>query len=150
MLRCSGRSNVSNRVGQLLRYLLTALLVFVFAPQLETLKKAPKPEGEKARIPPPPHWLNKISIMCVIWCYLFIIVWIFHRGMSSICRRWPVIAKALLIAKRDAGEDLWQLDEIAWTGFCFILGILAVCVLWYAFMYEEKGTANPSWTDVFG
>jgi hypothetical protein len=71
--------------------------------------------------------------------------------VSWVCRRWPAVGRVLLIEKREAGSvDQGSLDEKAWESFCFFVGNLVVCVLRYAFVYEEESTENPAWTDVFG
>jgi hypothetical protein len=71
--------------------------------------------------------------------------------MSWVCKRWPIIGRALLISKsEEAVGDQGPLDEGAWGSFCFFMGNLVICVLWYAFVYDGKGTVNPAWTDVFG
>lgn len=75
------------------------------------------------------------------------------------CRRWPVIARALLVERvkenvedGTGGEEgeKGEIDENAWMCFCFFGFNLVICVLWYAFIYDSRGTVNPPWTDVFG
>lgn len=42
------------------------------------------------------------------------------------------------------------IDGEAWTALCFSITNLGFYVLGYAFVYDETGTVNPPWTDVFG
>ncbi|CZR61926.1 uncharacterized protein PAC_11823 [Phialocephala subalpina] len=138
-------------------------------PGTERRVQKPRAPGEKGpAIPPPPGWLKKTSDVMAIWLYLFGIAWAFHWGLSRVCDRWPGVAKVLLLDVRPlgvgatqeeetrernaatGGGELGSIHDSAWISFCFFLMNLGTCVLWYAFMYDERGTVNPSWTDVFG
>lgn len=118
-------------------------------------------EGKRKILPLPD--LTKFSMTTAIWLYVFALFWVCHRGMSWICRRWPAVGKALLIDPSPRTEKLEvdasneveeeaevQIDNRAWVSLCFFLTNLMVCILWYAFIYDPKGSLNPSWTDVFG
>jgi len=117
---------------------------------------------------PPPSRFNSWADVISIWSYMGVFLYVYFRGMSSVCRRWPDVGEALLITREPRiGEELEQpaqsgseaahssveetlIEEDAWISFCFFLINLVVCLLWYAFMYDSTGTVNPSWTDVFG
>jgi hypothetical protein len=52
------------------------------------------------------------------------------------------------------GEEEDEKDEgpiypEAWWCFCFFFASLVAFGLWYGFMYNETGTVNPPWTNVF-
>jgi len=54
-------------------------------------------------------------------------------------------------AKEDIRVQLrTNIDLDAWNAFCFFIQHMLVCVLWYAFKYDEAGTINPNWTEVLG
>jgi hypothetical protein len=89
-----------------------------------------------------------------------------YFGLSWLCERYPLIAKALLIDRRPSdlakiehlppqhrlGYDTWAgvLYSPPWFCFCIFLTDLAICVLWYGLAYDSTGTVNPGWTYVFG
>lgn len=103
-----------------------------------------------------------------IWLYLFGVAWACHWILSRICGGWPGVARVLLLDVRPVGPgatreeearernaasgggEMGSIHDSAWVSFCFFLMNLGTCVLWYAFMYDESGTVNPDWTDVFG
>lgn len=41
-------------------------------------------------------------------------------------------------------------DDAALGSLISFFTNLGVCILWYAFMYDESGTVKPAWTDTFG
>ncbi|KAH7419357.1 hypothetical protein BKA64DRAFT_14188 [Cadophora sp. MPI-SDFR-AT-0126] len=116
----------------------------------------------KPFIPPPPSWMQEGKTMAVAWYLIAAIYAGFWFVLLCICRRWPVVASALLIEQTapEASEverypnalidQSDPLDFGAWASLCFFLTNIVVCVLWYAFMYDSTGTANPPWTDIFG
>jgi hypothetical protein len=87
-------------------------------------------------------------------------------GMSKLCTRFPIIARIFLIDRRPwdtakvehlperqrTGTELEDgvIHTNAWTCFCIFLSNLVLCVLWYKVVYNDAGTANPSWTYIFG
>jgi hypothetical protein len=95
--------------------------------------------------------------------YVFAVLIPMHWISFWVCKCWPVVGRVLLIARepRLAGEkvesDGEQEDEKdegpiypeAWSCFCFFFMSLVAFALWYGFMYNETGTVNPSWTNVF-
>jgi uncharacterized membrane protein YdcZ (DUF606 family) len=145
-LRRTGRTALSNIVGRFLRGIFIAFLLWVFAPDQRR-----KTSSGTEHIAAPPEWLHKSATVCAVWIYLWGLQWLASKGIRWVCRRWPVVGRALLIGKREEGiVDSGTLDEKAWEIFCFFVGNLVVCVLWYAIVYDERGTVNPAWTDVFG
>jgi hypothetical protein len=143
-------------------WLLKAFFVSVFLPgkKLFSQKTSPPPT-----ISPSLRYVESVRDYISIWCYLLAFFHTFYWILHSICKRWPIVARALLLEpnKRDASnaEPWWRdlraafeegepIEYRAWMSFYFFLVNLAVCVLWYAFMYDSTGTVNPSWTDVFG
>jgi hypothetical protein len=98
--------------------------------------------------------------------YVFAVLIPMHWISFWVCKRWPVVGRMLLIARepRPAGEkvegggeeededekDKGPLDPGAWLCFCFFFTSLVPFGMWYGFMYNEIGTVNPPWTNVFG
>lgn len=136
------------------------LVVSAFLPDGKCVKEV---ENTEPMIPPPPSWLRQGKTMAISWYFLAAIYSIFFLLLVRICRRWPMVSRALLIECR--GKDrsrgcqqdespgdakTWPFDPLLWALLCFFLTNLAVCVLWYAFKYDSTDTVNPSWTDVFG
>ncbi|KAE9381905.1 hypothetical protein N431DRAFT_15583 [Stipitochalara longipes BDJ] len=95
-----------------------------------------------------------------------IIFYYFYFGLAWLCERCPLIAKVLLIDRTP--WDLAKIEHLPrekrkgyeleagviyfppWNCFCIFLSNLALCILWYAFVYNSTGTVNPGWTHVFG
>jgi len=90
-----------------------------------------------------------------------------HMRLLTLCRRFEQLVHLLLIArdpskKREgfigAPEQEGDGLEIETPGvnadaslaLLFFVGNLLLCVLWYAYRYDERGTVNLIWTDVFG
>lgn len=101
----------------------------------------------------------------LIWLWLFDILC--YWTLQRICIRYPKVANVLLIAPEPeaVGERVEMPDgqpaEVlenapppvesdAFMALSFFLINLVICVLWYALNYDEAGTVNPAWTDVFG
>jgi hypothetical protein len=102
----------------------------------------------------------------VVLEYVFAALIMMHWISFWVCKGWPVVARMLLIARepRPAGEkvegdgeeeevdekDKGPIDPDAWLCFCFFFTSLMAFGMWYGFMYNETGTVNPPWTNVFG
>ncbi|PVH89575.1 hypothetical protein DL98DRAFT_1123 [Cadophora sp. DSE1049] len=164
-LRCTGRFPQQEKPKRVRNILFKAGAVFFIIStflsggirEKEACDDCPKPF-----IPPPPSWLQEGKIMAVVWHFLAAIYSAFWFSLLWICRRWPVVASALLIEQTalepseveqhpDASTiQSYPVDFGAWAALCFFLTNVVVCVLWYAFIYNSAGTANPPWTDIFG
>ncbi|KAG4434157.1 hypothetical protein IFR05_010349 [Cadophora sp. M221] len=163
-LWCVGWLPQQERSKRLLATLLKAgALILVVSAFLPDGKSVQEVENTKPAIPPPPSWLRQGKTMAISWYFLAAIYSVFFLLLVRICRRWPIVSRALLIECRDKDHSggrqqdespgdvkAWPFDPLLWVLLCFFLTNLAVCVLWYAFMYDSTDTINPSWTDVFG
>ncbi|ERF73578.1 hypothetical protein EPUS_07512 [Endocarpon pusillum Z07020] len=119
-------------------WLLKGYYVLLFLPE-------EKPPNRKTRLP---LYFDSMNQYVVIWLHLFAFLFMCWWILHPICKRWPTIARALLLDP--GGRDASQGEEArAWISFCFFMSNLGLCVLWYAFRYDSTGTVNPSWTDVF-
>ena len=147
-------------LSKLFRLGILIFILLIFKPKDEKKKKA---DGTKPMIPPPPSSLDKASNMATVLYLLAALYAILFFLLDWTCHRWPIVARALLIENRepqppgDQQNDESQtdvkvspIDPGLWILLCIFLTNLAVCVLWYAFLYDSVGTSNPSWTDVFG
>lgn len=94
-------------------------------------------------------WLHKVSGVMAIYMYVYGLGWGGFWCVSKISRRWPGVGRVLLLDDRGEGME-GKIELAAWFAICFFLVNLAACVLWYAFLYEQDGTVQPGWTDVFG
>jgi hypothetical protein len=97
--------------------------------------------------------------------YIFAVLILMHWISLWVCKRWPVVGRMLLIArepqlasekvKGDGEEeaedekDRGPIDPEAWLCFSFFFTSLVAFSMWYGFMYNEIGTVNPPWTNVF-
>ena len=106
-------------------------------------------------------WDKQLAFVGVVLFFYYL-----YFGLSWLCERYPLIAKALLIDRRP--WDLAKIEHLPpqhrtgydtetevlysppWFCFCIFLTDLAVCVLWYGLAYDSTGTVNPGWTYVFG
>jgi hypothetical protein len=69
------------------------------------------------------------------------------QSIAWACKRWPFLSKALLVEQRMySSEEGWK----AWFFFLSFFVNVVVCVLYYCYLYDQKGTGNPGWTDIFG
>ncbi|PVH71095.1 hypothetical protein DL98DRAFT_521265 [Cadophora sp. DSE1049] len=111
------------------------------------------------------------------WRYFTVILmrlyWVAYLkfALMAICGLYPGLARSLWIsqggrdkrriensAERDADEvgavsvakTTSVVNGDAFDSLASFLVNMGVCVLWYAVMYDEEGTVNPAWTDVFG
>jgi hypothetical protein len=72
--------------------------------------------------------------------FFFTLPFILHFLVTEfLCPRYPMLAQRLLIPD---GQGAWTLT--------FFITNLAVCILWYAFRYNQESTVNPGWTGIFG
>lgn len=159
-----------DREGSVGRFTYKILILLLMAVAAAVFDFLPKTTKGGANIPPPPPELGGIrpSPIYMIYIYVFVVLYAINSALKRICWRWPMIAKFLLLEKREekskespngqntedeAGErtvKAGSTDKIALMGFYFFLVNLVVTVLWYAYIYDEIGTVNPSWTGVFG
>jgi hypothetical protein len=81
-----------------------------------------------------------LGIMIPWIMLIFNLYWLFGK--------FPAVMKTILllpneiVTEDEVHSDSWALG--------FILYSLVLCILWYAYRYNPKGTGNPSWTAVFG
>ncbi|KAK0125497.1 hypothetical protein ONS96_009334 [Cadophora gregata f. sp. sojae] len=165
-LKYTGRFPQQDKPTRVLNLQFKAAAMFLFLSALVSEGRSENKEAcndcPKPFIPPPPLWLHRGKIMAVIWYFIAAIYSGFWFSLLWICRRWPVVASALLIEQpsADPGEGGQHsdppipqpslIDFEAWVSLCFFLTNIVVVVLWYAFIYDSTGTANPPWTDIFG
>jgi hypothetical protein len=111
------------------------------------------------------NFMKVDAITGLLWFGLFNILC--FRILNLICKRCPTVAKALLVvpepkAVREQVEmpdgtstevlerELPPVASDAFMALSFFLSNLGICVLWYAFNYNEAGTVNSARTDMFG
>jgi len=157
VLKCMGRIPKDHILSRILKYYYWFGMVMA-AVYMPIWKKS----GQQ-------NWLFMGIIVLEYVAAVFILM---HWISYWVCKRWPVVGRALLIARepQPAGEkvgsqmqtdsavdgeegvekDKGPIDTDAWFCFCFFLTNLVVCAMWYGFMYNETGTVNPPWTNVFG
>jgi hypothetical protein len=99
----------------------------------------------------------------IVLDYVFAVLIMMHWISFWVCKRWPAMGRMLLIARepRPAGgkvegneeeedeKDKGPINPEAWWCFCFFFTSLVAFGLWYRLMYNETGTVNPPWTNVF-
>jgi hypothetical protein len=123
-----------------------------FVPRGSSCKQH-KSSVKEPQIRSPPISLCKLSNMTMVWVYIGLIVLLCHWIMILIHKRWPAVAKTLLIewkpkqsskgGKYNSDQDVHaegkkSFDEIAWITLCFFVINFVVCVLWYALMYDPR------------
>lgn len=162
------RSDRKSITGRILSKVSNALMVLsVLAPDVQDSHR--KSNKDALRILPPPMWFGEVRAVVQPWLYLFCLYYLFYRVLNRVCGQWPVLGRALLVDQRsvitvpneavdetlesvgDAViEKTKSVEVAAFYTLCFFFTNLAVCVLWYLFLYDETGTLNPDWTDIFG
>lgn len=102
-------------------------------------------------------FVAKLDAICF---YPLGIFWLAHRVTRRAVKRWPRLGTGLFLVKLEVETDpnangeyeiaVGEVVENKWLLFCFFVMNLATTIAWYASVYEEEGTVNPGWTEVFG
>jgi hypothetical protein len=148
VLKCMGRIPKGHVLSRILKYYYWFGMVMA-AVYMPIWKKS----GQQ-------NWLfTGIIVLEYVFAVLIMVHWI----SFWVCKCWPVVGRVLLIAREPRlagekvegdGEEEDEKDEgpiypEAWWCFCFFFASLVAFGLWYGFMYNETGTVNPPWTNVF-
>lgn len=161
VLVCSRPFRRGNIISRILPWLFKAISLSSLYPR-RPRNRAQHEELTRPIIRPPITWMEKTSNNLLIWIYVLGVYFLCNQGLTWICKRWPLVGKALLIEHRaqetsqateQSGEEEVEngpIDGSAWRSLCFFVTNLVVCLLWYAFLYDSTRTINPSWTDIFG
>lgn len=83
-------------------------------------------------------------------------LYIMYHGMFAvvtipICRRWPRLAKELLLKPDDERDDHGHpKHEASIFTSALVFASAITFMLWYGKIYSPVGTSNPGWTNAFG
>ncbi|KAL9112424.1 MAG: hypothetical protein Q9227_003266 [Pyrenula ochraceoflavens] len=151
---------------KILLWLVIAAIMLLYFPVIE--EKGYHEDDIEPRIPLVLSKWEELLHKSAIHIYLVAFCYPLYWTMHTICQRWPVVADVFLLKptsenlveeRKSNPSDLSDkmieamvdpIDEKAWVSFMFFLINLGVCLLWYACLYDQTGTVNPRWTDLFG
>jgi hypothetical protein len=85
----------------------------LFLPQKEQTCALAEANPSSSFIPPPPNWLwlSRWASACRVWFYLFALHYICWKGMERIIKRWPGVARALLIQPKTREEKEAEIPQ---------------------------------------
>jgi hypothetical protein len=112
VLRCAKCSlTIINRV--VVRTFQVFIVSILFLPQKESTCALAEANPSSSFIPPPPNWLliDRGASACRVWFYLFALHYICWKGMEWIIKRWPGVARALLIQPNTKEEKEAEIPQ---------------------------------------
>jgi hypothetical protein len=85
----------------------------LFLPQKEQTCSLAEANPSSSFIPPPPNWLHRGASVCMVWVYLLALHYICWKGMEWIIKRWPGVARALLIQPKTKEQKEAEIPQTA-------------------------------------
>jgi hypothetical protein len=72
-------------------------------------------------------------------------------ALVSLLASWSImLGKNLLVVFSGRNENNGNIDHGGFLALLFFLATVLGTILWYGYIYDSRGTVNPSWTGIFG